>query len=446
MAITTNTDGQGRRWWTSAKRSAVAIVVAVVGVGAAITFQSEGNPYNPIDNSGKTFVWGGLGYNELHGDSQAQLDARPGAASPYGAFHDPGFTRTASSVGAPNTNGPGPAGTGNFRVLCDWSHYGNDDPIIKPNEPGTAHLHMFWGNTATNADFTTAEFGAGGKHDLLNNGGGSCQGNAVNRSAYWVPAVWFGAEGPGRQIVAPKAITLYYKTRFPHLVQLFPQGIQLLVGNVNPGGTVNSSFSPDNFLHWGCYEPGVGQTTGPSLSGTIPTNCNDVGSACPSGACDIQATIEFPQCLTGATTSGDFMSHTFLLPLNTSPCPASHPVRVPQISYLIRFDTRPDAEVAQWRLSSDVDAHLPNPPFPGGSLHGDWFGAWHEQTNQAWLDGCFDPGPNVGVNNFAGPQNCSLGQTGLNGTDLMLNRFTGLLNTTTSGYLPDPCPDCRPIP
>lgn len=435
MAITTNTDGQGSRFWTAAKRAPVVVVVAVLGGLGVITFQSEGNPYNPIDNTGKVFAWGGLGYNELHGDDQTQLDARPAAGTPYGAFHDPVFTTPAAAVGAPVDNGPGPGGQGQFRVLCDWSHYGNDDPIIKPDEEGKSHLHMFWGNTATNAHFTTAEFGLGDKHDLLNNGGGSCQGNALNRSAYWVPAVWDGPEGAGRNIVTPRAITLYYKSRFPTQVSLFPQGITLLVGNTVFNGGNGINFTPSNFLHWGCYEPGIGQTSGASYSGTIPLDCNNAGAACPSGACDIQATIEFPQCITGALSAPDFVSHTLLLPLNTSPCPGSHPIRVPQISYLIRFLTEPDADVAQWRLSSDQNANLPNPPFPGGSLHGDWFGAWHEPTNQAWLDGC-----------MLAVRNCSLGQTGQNGTGLMLNRFSGNLETTTQGDVPDPCPICRPIP
>lgn len=435
MTTVTNTDGQGRRWWTAAKRARVVITIALLGGLGVISFQSEGNPYNDIDNSGGTFVWGGLGYNELHGTSQAELAARPDAAIPYGPFHDPAFTTPAADVGAPVDNGPGPGGQGQFRIACDWSHYGNDDPIIAPNKPGESHLHMFFGNTATNADTTPAEFGTGSKHDLLNNGGSTCQGNILNRSAYWIPAVWLGPEGNGRQIVTPSTITLYYKSRFPADVEEFPQGISLLVGNTVFNGGNGLNFAPDNFLHWGCYEPGVGQTTFDSYSGTIPLNCNDVGPACPSGACDIQATIEFPQCLTGALNSPDFVSHTLLLPLNTQPCPASHPNRVPQISYLARFTAAPDNEVALWRLSCDEDAHLTNPPTPGGCLHGDWFGAWHEPTNTAWLDGCFYT-----------VRNCSLGQTGQNGTGLILNRFSTLLNTTTSGYIPDPCPNCKPIP
>ncbi len=403
-----------------------------------ISFESDGNPYNPLDNTAKTFAWGGIDYNEYAGLSQVEIDALPGSGSPYGAFHNPDFTRLASSVGAPVDNGAGPGGQGQFRVLCDWSHYAQDDPIIKPNEPGTSHLHMFWGNTFTNADMTSAEFGTGSKHDLLNNGGGTCQGGVLNRSAYWMPAMWDGPAGPGRQIVTPRSITLYYKTRFPADVNLFPQGITLLVGNTTFNGGNGESFTADQNLHWGCYDPILGQVTGASLSSTIPLTCDSSGTAeCPFGPCNIQAGIEFPQCITGALSAPDFVSHTLLLPLNTSPCPASHPIRVPQISYLVQFETRPDAEVAQWRLSSDRDADLANPPFPGGSLHGDWFGAWHEDTNQAWLDGCFLA---------TGPRNCSLGQTGQNGTGLLLNRFTGNLFTTTSGYLPDPCPDCSPIP
>ncbi len=47
-------------------------------------------------------------------------------------------------------NGPSPT-EGQFRIQCQWSHFGYDDPIVRPGSPGAAHLHMFWGNTNTNA-------------------------------------------------------------------------------------------------------------------------------------------------------------------------------------------------------------------------------------------------------------------------------------------------------
>ena len=37
---------------------------------------------------------------------------------------------------------------GAFRLLCNWSKMSNDDPIVYPGQPGAAHHHTFFGNTA----------------------------------------------------------------------------------------------------------------------------------------------------------------------------------------------------------------------------------------------------------------------------------------------------------
>ena len=444
--INTNTDGSGNRFRTSAKRALLsAILITSIGAGTVLSFNSDGNPYNSIDNSGGNNVQGNaIAYNARAQDTQAQIIAS--GTGTYNGFHNNDF----SFVTSPADNGPQPT-QGQFRITCNWSHVGNDDPIIFPNQPGRAHAHLFFGNTQTNADTTFDQFDTGSPDDIFNNGGSTCQGNVLNRSAYWIPAIYGGPEGPGRQFVMPDNILLYYKSHQPQDVQIFPAGVQLLVGNVNPGGSVNSSFSPaTESLHWGCYSAPNGQTLSASWQTTIPTNCNEVSSACPNGGCPIQATIQFPQCMetddglsTGnpVRTSPDFLSHTLQINQNFT-CPASHPYRIPQISYLIRWNqpagsqAQQDAEVSQWRLSCDQGWQGTSVSTPGGCLHGDWFGAWNEDTNQAWIDGCFIPNP----------RNCSGGQTGSgNGTSRRLVGVSNLGDTTNSGYVNDPCPDCTPI-
>ena len=455
---TTTTDGTGRRFWTAGKKRAIALVVSVVGVGAILTFQSEGNPYNSIDNSDGTFIWGNqAAYNKRATDTMATIEALQSGT--YGGFTDDDFTVTAASLSTAVDNGPQPS-QGQFRITCNWSHIANDDPIIFPNQPGRSHAHLFWGNTQINAHTTADQFGTGSEHDLFDNGGSTCQGGPINRSAYWMPVMYDGPAGTGRNIVIPKNILLYYKSHRPEQVQPFPDGIQLLVGNLDSNGAVQSSFSPSFGLHWGCYDAPNGQTISTSYSGTIPLDCNETSSWCPAGNCDIQATIQFPQCIatdnnqeTGTPTRGsaNHIDHTLSIQ-QTNSCPSSHPYRVPQISYLIRWEGRPDAEVAEWRLSCDTGwATASIAPTPGGCLHGDWFGAWSQLANQAWLDGCFDPDKtppytNAGTNNFAGPRNCSGGQTGQNGTGRLLVRNSGLGYTSNYGYIADPCPTCTPIP
>lgn len=333
-------------------------------------------------------------FRKHRNDTQAQIDAL--------GFSSNEFT---TAVMGNADNGPGPGGQGQFRVLCQYSHFGNNDPIVFPGKPGMAHLHMFWGNT--DADAYTKYNNpstSGDKHDILEFGGGTCQGFELNRSSYWVPAMTEKSTGVERAVV-PYAIVLYYKSYVPSQVHPMPQGLEMLSGNVKAGGSPGASFTWNDDLLWSC---GVnGSPT--NKQSTIPTNC---------GNTPINAQIHFPNCLkvdakgNPVLSSPDHLSHTYLAGEPTA-CPASHPYRIPTISYLLYWKNGTDgngAGVSTWRLSSDTTT-------PGGSLHGDWLGGWNKKTAQNWIDGCFDPS-----GNFSGPRNCSIGQTGQNKLNRTLSR------------------------
>ena len=266
-------------------------------------------------------------------------------------------------------NGSSPEGQ--FRVACEYSHFGNDDPIIFPGQPGASHLHMFFGNTDVDA-FTTAD-------SLLNTGGGTCSGFELNRSGYWTPAL---LDGQGNAVV-PDSIILYYKTTFPDRVQPMPQGLQMLAGNV-----AAESFEASDQLHWSCGPNGGAY----NKANTIPDCGGDY----------VNATIQFPNCWDGVNLGvDDFQSH-LVFGADQVPCPASHPVRLPQISVLLYYPG--DLSTEGWRLASD-DLDSFN-GLPGGTLHADWWGAWNDETMDLWISGC-----------MRAARNCSFGQTG---TDIQL--------------------------
>ncbi len=255
---------------------------------------------------------------------------------------------------------------GQFRVACEYSHFGNDDPIIFPGEPGRSHLHMFFGNTETDA-FTTED-------DLVNSGGGTCSGFELNRSAYWTPAL---LDGRGNTVV-PDAIIIYYKTKFPQAVGPMPQGLQMLAGNTDA-----ESFQNDLYLFWSCGANGFAY----GHTNRIPDCNGDV----------INASIQFPNCWDGVNLgSADFKSHLTYANDQQS-CPASHPKRLPQISILLYY---PGVDsVDGWSLSSDDERGFNGPP--GGTLHADWWGGWNDEAMNLWIDGC-----------MRSSRNCSYGQTG----------------------------------
>jgi hypothetical protein len=263
-------------------------------------------------------------------------------------------------------NDNGTVGDGQFRAACEYSHFGQDDPIIYPGQPGASHLHMFFGNTEVDA-FTTED-------ELINSGGGTCSGFELNRSGYWTPAL---LDGKGN-VVVPDQIILYYKTKHPESVTAMPQGLQMLAGN-----TDSESFESSDILTWSCGPNGHAYNE----TNRIPDCGGDV----------INASIVFPNCWDGVNkTSPDFKSHLTYVNDNEE-CPASHPRRLPKISILLYYPGTDSVE--GWRLSSDETGTFNGPP--GGTLHADWWGGWNDETMDLWIEGCMQAA-----------RNCSYGQTG----------------------------------
>lgn len=261
-------------------------------------------------------------------------------------------------------NGKSFDGAGNFRFFCHFSHMAYDDPVVYPGRVGASHLHTFFGNTAINAN-TTYE-------TLRTTGGGTCDGGPLNRSGYWVPAV-YNAQG---KVVLPHWINIYYKSeKFPisfiKSVQPVPRGLRIIAGydmiNMNDG---RGRYGEGNF--WGCESGGL--VSGRSMP------------ACASGQ-EIRATIQFPSCWDGKNLdTPDHRSH-MAYPVGNMPgpgdtgCPSSHPVHIPEITVHLKY--RSDGNSSSWRLSSDMNGQ-PN----GESMHADWWGGWDEDIMMRWYTSC----------------------------------------------------------
>jgi hypothetical protein len=295
----------------------------------------------------------------------------------------------------PDNGGYAGGGSAAFRIECEYSHFGYDDPIVHPGQPGAAHLHMFFGNTGTDANSTT--------DSLADSGGGTCAGFELNRSAYWTPAL---LDGRGN-VVVPDKIVVYYKTKNPSGVQRLPQGLQLVGGNLD-----SADFTVSKYLLWSCGGSGHSY----NRTNRIPDCNGDV----------ISAAIAFPSCWDGVNLrSPDNVSHMRYWE-ESRPCPASHPVRLPDVTVLLYY---PGADsVDGWHLSSDAER---GSGLPGGSLHADWYGAWHEQAQDLWFDGC-----------IRRARNCSGGQTG---TANQLAKLNGLNVYEGDNFLPLP-PGSYPNP
>ena len=115
---------------------------------------------------------------------------------------------------------PGPQGrVPQFVVECGFSHAAPDDPIVHPGHPGRSHLHVFFGNTTTDAT-STAETLAGG--------GTSCDQH-LDLASYWAPALLDHG-----QPVAPTKAVAYYRPGVgvdPATVEPYPYGLKMLGGD-----------------------------------------------------------------------------------------------------------------------------------------------------------------------------------------------------------------------
>lgn len=266
--------------------------------------------------------------------------------------------------------------SGYFRVKCEVSHFAYDDPIVHPGQPGRAHLHMFFGNTEANA-YSTFD-------SLLNTGTGTCNGEDLNRTAYWIPAV---LDGQGNALI-PDQIMVYYKNDNFRLnganerVEPFPDNLRMIAGNaaaVSPQTDFTGDWRAQTIVSFSC---GPAYRSNDRRQALIP-DCRGSGN-------QLEMQIAFPQCVDEA--AGTYRSDQRHTSYSENGyygvrCPESHPTDISSVMYRIFF--RPDSyggSLTDLHLSSDIkmDRILPG----GTTAHADWFGAWHPQAMDLWVENC----------------------------------------------------------
>lgn len=266
---------------------------------------------------------------------------------------------------------------GQFRTSCEFSHFAYDDPILYPNQPGVSHLHMFWGNTDVNA-YSTYD-------TLIDSGSSTCNGQELNRTGYWAPAIF---DGDGH-VRIPERIVVYYKGYglANGNAETYPAGAAMVVDDKihrtpwDSGGTAGPGTGEASFM---CSNQWRGNRV--NLSSVIPFCDGSSEGGFPRTTLEMH--IKFPNCWNGedpsnpdnwllAAEGGWFYS--FCNELAT----------FPNIEYIIVYPLDVGETTDGWFLASDVNPiTFERGGQAGSTVHADWWGGWNPAVNEMWIDNC----------------------------------------------------------
>ncbi len=295
----------------------------------------------------------------LRPTSTTQPATRPAGTS-FAGISVSGFTNSNANV---SQNGQ----DGSFRTVCNVSHFNFDDAIVFPGQRAATHLHMYFGNVLADFASTGDSLAAGGD--------ATCQGGPLNRSSYWVPAVL----DQGGNVRPAQYMLAYYKRAGDEDVVPYPNGLKMVVGNamaMSPQPGREQPIDAGIDYKWSCGSP-------------ISGSSSQVGRLIPDCAAGdfLTLSVIFPRCSDGRLDSADHKSHMAYPAYYGAPCPSTHPIRHPQLTYNIHWNNN-DTNTGGWYLSSDVHG---GQTMPGGmTTHADWIGAWHPEVLDIMTSGCFN--------------------------------------------------------
>ena len=219
---------------------------------------------------------------------------------------------------------------------------------------------------------------------LATSGAGTCTGGTVNRTGYWVPALF---DVRTNDVIPPSYATIYYKTGFnvePASVRSIPAGLVMIAGDAKNVGRVQM-VNQLPVATWECEQSASTNT------GAVPS--------CPIGDV-VRLVINFPQCWDGVNLDSDTHNGHVAYPnyrsgVERSTCPASHPIMLPIITEIFRWPVTMGMNTSFWRLSSDMYSLSTR---GGYSAHADWMHGWAPDFLNVLVTRCLQQSRDCGVN------------------------------------------------
>mgnify|MGYP000846091499 CR=1 FL=1 len=246
-----------------------------------------------------------------------------------------------------------------FRVVCALTRVAPDDPIVFPGQPGRSHLHNFFASQVTAA--TTVD-------SLLAQSSTNCSRGygGVDFSGYWVPALLKNGSPVNSESVRVE-LAAYYKraggASGVAVKQAIPRGLRMIAGDMMAGG-------PQEMVYYKCAK---NEDAGSQ---------SKLGRGFPSCASDemLIAELKFPDCWDGVNLdSANHKSHVAYSTGSDARCSASHPVKLPQLTFELWYHgVNGPASSLSWASGDQY------------SFHGDVISAWNTTAQANLVNQCIN--------------------------------------------------------